>query len=127
MQAGPSTRRLWVIQNHKNLFKIPNLSQKLLDSLFSLPAALPNCSCREASCSHALPSASRHLSLQASPCSVSEAGCPQATGVFPRTGLEGGCFHFSMRRRLPETWVHSEGYSSCPDLARDAFAKLSGF
>lgn len=92
-------------------------------TLSSLPP--PFCTAPgQVSCSHTLPSSSRHLTRQASPCSVRPAFW--AMRVLQRMWAECGCFHFSPQR-LPGTWGHSEGNSQCPALARDTFANPSGF
>lgn len=100
----------WLTQNHKTLFKIQNLCQHCW-------VHLPSTSCpsylllhKGVSCTDTLPSGSRHLSLQSS--LVSD---PWARKTLPKTWVAGSYTHFSPQRKLPETWIHSEGVTMpCP-------------
>lgn len=80
-------------------------------SIFRLPAALPTCSFTKGSAVLTpCPLAQDTLA-----CSLHLVSDPWARKTLPKTWVAGSYTHFSPQRKLPETWIHSEGVTMpCP-------------
>lgn len=90
-----SSKKQWLTQNHKNLFTTLNLCQNH-QTHFSSTSCASTCSFRGVSCTHTLPSGSRHLQASLSKWSLGQENAPKDQGG----------------RWLPpflpteETWIH---------------------